>query len=196
VASREEAEKNLEIVTHEGACGTCSTFQDLAVYLSIPDLATVGIACTLRSLIAFADGLKCYMDYGFTEACATIWIYGSLNTYAECPSCLTFGLQDLPNNLEPPTCYLAECIQCDEDESGPIFKEYAARTRRGSGLLTAIVRNCTSIPRLVHRDPCDDTALTLPPTSAPTEAPSEASGNTPGVIFSLLAMAWIGMVGV
>ena len=36
--SRAEAEKNGEMVTHEGACGTCSTFKDLSVYMSNPNL--------------------------------------------------------------------------------------------------------------------------------------------------------------
>ena len=41
--SQEEAERSLMVVTHEGPCGVCSSFQDLTVYMKIPDLASVGI---------------------------------------------------------------------------------------------------------------------------------------------------------
>jgi hypothetical protein len=178
VASREEAEKNLQIITHLGACGTCSTLQDLAVYIETPDLASVGIACGFRGLSNFTDGVVCYMENGFTEACAVIWVYNSQQTRRECPSCVGHWLGQLPNNLEPPTCYLAECIQCDEDKSGAIFADFAGRTRRRSGLVTGIVRNCTDVPRLVHRDPCDDSPLTLSLSDPPTMAPTDASSTS------------------
>jgi len=34
------------------------------------------------------------------------------------------------------------CLACDEAHSGPIFKEFAGRTRRRSGLSSAIARPC------------------------------------------------------
>jgi hypothetical protein len=116
------------------------------------------------------------MGFGFTEPCASVWIYNSFNTNQNCPQCAVHALQKYPNNDEAPTCYLADCIQCDEDQSGPLFQKFAGRTRRRSGLLSYIVRNCTTIPSLVHRDPCDDTPLTKPPSAAPTAAPTDDSG--------------------
>jgi hypothetical protein len=35
---------------------------------------------------------------------------------------------------------LNECLQCDEDTSGPVFKYYAGRTRRDSGIKSEIDR--------------------------------------------------------
>ena len=35
---------------------------------------------------------------------------------------------------------LNKCLQCDEDKSGPIFKWYAGRTRRNSGIHSEIDR--------------------------------------------------------
>jgi hypothetical protein len=193
VASREEAENNGEIVTHEGACGTCSSFHDLAVWMSNPDLAEVGIRCTIRSIVNFTDGVACYNDEGFTDSCATTWIYNSLKTSASCPTCGSFAISMAPNNGDPPTCELAECLQCDEDESGPIFKTFSGRTRRGSGLLSAIVRPCSSITSLIHRDPCDDS--TSAPSAAPTapnsEAPTGDSGGT-----SVSSLLWLVLLSI
>lgn len=55
---------------------------------------------------------------------------------------------DQPYNLEDGT--LNPCIQCDEDESGPVFKAVAGRTRRNSGLPNAICRPCSEVRPLVH----------------------------------------------
>ena len=48
-------------------------------------------------------------------------------------------------NGPAPKCELNDCLQCDEDKSGPIFQHFAGRTRRRSGLLSAIVRPCKSL---------------------------------------------------
>lgn len=184
VPSREEAEKNGEIVTHEGACGACSSYHDLAVWMSNPNLAEVGIRCGFRSILDFTDGVSCYIDEGFTEGCATIWIYNSLKTSVACPTCPGHAINMEPNNGDAPTCELAECLQCDEEESGPLFKKFAGRTRRGSGLLSAIVRPCNSISSFVHRDPCDDS--TSAPTAAPNAPTTEAPTGGGPVVSSLL----------
>jgi hypothetical protein len=147
-----------------------------------PDLTSVGIQCGFRALANYTDGVLCFMENGFTEACAVIWVHGARHTRQECPSCTLHAVNQLPNNLEPPTCYLAECIQCDEDMAGPIFQEFAARTRRRAGLISGIVRNCTDIPHLVHRDPCDDDyspqSRSSSPSDAPTMAPTDASSSS------------------
>ena len=56
-SSRDAVEEtNMEYVTHEGACGVCSTLQDLAVYLETPDLASVGIQCGIQGIISVENG--------------------------------------------------------------------------------------------------------------------------------------------
>ena len=121
------------------------------------------------------------METGFTEACAVTWSYNTKQTRQECPICVSHALQQRANNLEPPTCYLATCIQCDEDVSGAIFAEFAGLTRRRAGLLSGIARNCTEVSRLVVRDPCvdlshspSDSPTMTPPTESPTESPTMA----------------------
>jgi hypothetical protein len=41
-------------------------------------------------------------------------------------------------------------LQCDEDRSGAVFKAIAGRTRRNSGLPSAICRPCSTVTPLVH----------------------------------------------
>ena len=55
-----------------------------------------------------------------------------------------------PNNGPPPACALNDCLQCDEDEAGPVFKAVAGRTRRRSGLESAIARPCSTVAQIVH----------------------------------------------
>ena len=55
----------------------------------------------------------------------------------------------------PPECRIADCLLCDEQMSGPIFQEVAARSRRRSGLLSKIARPCNVILIVNHTNPCD-----------------------------------------
>lgn len=73
-------------------------------------------------------------------------------------------MQNRPNNMPPPTCYLAPCIQCDEDLAGPNFKKFSGRTRRNSGLLSGIARNCSTISPVQPVDPC---TVIVEPTKSP-----------------------------
>ena len=179
------------MVTHLGACGTCSTFQDQAVYMENPDLSSVSVTCGFRGLTNFTDGVACLMENGFSKACAATWIHNSQETRRKCDSCILHALSQLPNNLEPPTCHLATCIQCDEDIAGPIFGKFAGRTRRRAGVLSGIVRNCTDISRLVLRDPCDD-ARTRSPSDAPAMAPTDASSRV--TVLFLLSSTFISTI--
>jgi hypothetical protein len=82
-----------------------------------------------------------------------MWVYNSLNTNKFCTStCLP--LLNTPANGPPPDCVLNDCIQCDVDNSEPVFLAYAGRTRRDSGLLSGILRRCRDLVQVEHRDPC------------------------------------------
>lgn len=133
-------------VTHQYRCGSCSALTDLAVYLEQPDLTTPARSCARKW---GADRVRqCFQDrIGLSPPCAESWTYNALNTRSACRSaCLrTYGLLNLllhrypaPNNL--PDGSLNACLQCDEALSGPGFKYSAGRTRRGSGIRTAIAR--------------------------------------------------------
>ena len=54
-----------------------------------------------------------------------------------------------PNN-KPNSTDLNDCLQCDEDNSGPNFKFFSGRTRRNSGIPSAIERPPEDIFNLTH----------------------------------------------
>ena len=140
-------------VTHAGSCGLCSTARDLAVYLS-EDFTTAGKHCAAVGLFNETQGQHCYEALGLTPECAKIWNYDGIYDGKECITPCAMSLTD-PNNGPPPTCPLNPCLECDELEAGPIFSSFAGRTRRRSGLLSEIVRNCSSIASgIVHDAAC------------------------------------------
>ena len=98
--------------------------------------------------------LKCYENVGFTKACAAAWLYDTTNTRDSCLStCRDF--LGKPPNLDEQSCPLNDCILCDEVNSGVIFKMMAGRTRRGSGLLSFIIRPCSELVfDVAPLDPC------------------------------------------
>lgn len=139
------------IPTHSGACGVCSSLQDLSVYMRYPDLTDPVREC---GLLGFSEGeqatLDCIEDLGFTHPCAQIWAYNTQNTRTFCLSeCL--AALDEPYHL--PDGSLNPCVQCDEEVSGPVFKAVAGRTRRNSGLPNAMCRPCGEVRPFEHRYP-------------------------------------------
>lgn len=147
--SPEEAREDDARVTHGGACGTCSSLADLAVYIEEPDLTTPVRNCGLLALGGNPlASVPCLEDIGFTEACAQTWAYNASHTSDVCLQPCLGALTD-PYHDEDGS--LNECIQCDEDESGDVFKGTSGRTRRNSGLPTALCRPCEAVWRLEHR---------------------------------------------
>lgn len=137
------------IVTHYGACGLCSTLADLSVYMRELDLTTPVRDCGIKYLSGPADAhVQCLQDLGFTKPCAQIWYYNTVHTREVCelPCFSTLGK---PYQLEDGS--LNECLQCDEDKSGPIFKAIAGRTRRNTGIASALCRPCSEVQPLMHR---------------------------------------------
>jgi hypothetical protein len=144
------------MVTHQGRCGSCSTLQDLAIYLVSPDLTSPARKC------ARISGLKrkkqCFQEkIGFTDYCAESWAYNARHTRQECLGVciadygffnLVFGRYRGPNVDE--TGQLRPCLQCDETESGAGFKYSAGRTRRNSGIESAIQRLDADIFHVDH----------------------------------------------
>lgn len=134
------------IVTHQGRCGSCSTLRDLAAYLATPDLTTPARQCARR--FGLSRKKQCFEEQiGFTESCAESWAYNARHTKKEClGTCVAdYGLLNLlfhrygGENVNE-SGQLRPCLQCDEDKSGPGFKYSAGRTRRNSGITSAIGR--------------------------------------------------------
>ena len=145
-ASPSEAQAAGFIVTHQGRCGTCSTLQDLAAYLATPDLTTPARQCARR--LGLARKKSCYEEkIGFTPYCAESWAYNARHTKKAClGTCISdYGLLNLlfhryEGENVTGSGKLRPCLQCDEDNSGPGFKYSAGRTRRNSGIESAIPR--------------------------------------------------------
>lgn len=145
-------------VTHEGQCGLCSNLHDLAIYMEWgTNLRSQTESCgVIGALFGKHAGIKCFHKrIGFTIGCSTIWYYNTVNTRNEC-HCWLFALSNnrIPTNGPSPQCNLNSCLQCDETQSGIIFKQYAGRIRRNSALLIDMVRNCSDIAKIKHVDPC------------------------------------------
>lgn len=145
------------MVTHHGRCGSCSSLQDLAIYIDTPDLTTPARACS-RKMGGAKSIKKCYIaKVGFTESCAESWTYNSRNTRQQCTKICTsdYGAMNLMLNRYPgPNTdadgNLRPCLQCDEDQSGAGFKYSAGRTRRNSGIESAIERHAGETLNVDH----------------------------------------------
>lgn len=135
-------------VTHRGACGQCSSLVNLAVYVGMPDLTEPVRQCGLDGIV---DGeqanIECLMELGFDEACAQTWYFNTKHTREQC---FDICIAELDNPNHMPDGSLNPCIQCDEDQSGPVFKAVSGRTRRNSGLPSALCRPCDSVYRVIH----------------------------------------------
>ena len=107
-------------VTHLHPCSACSTLKDLSVYMGVHNLTAPVRSCGLDVLSKDKE-MKCLRALGFTEDCVNIWYYNTLNSRKDC------AIPCLVNNHYPynnPDGSLNPCIQCDEDKSGPIFKQF------------------------------------------------------------------------
>jgi hypothetical protein len=134
-------------LTHHGACGTCSTLQDLAVYLERPDLTAPVRRCAALPLKPWS--LDCLAALGFSGACALTWYWNGRNTAREClGTCLWDWLTGAPSNL--PGGGLGDCLRCDEERSGAVFQRVAGRTRRNSGIVSSIGRGPAEVRPVVH----------------------------------------------
>ncbi|MBM3956774.1 MAG: hypothetical protein FJ313_01815 [Gemmatimonadetes bacterium] len=137
-------------VTHSGACGACSSLQDLAVYLGDPDLGEPVRRCALLALTQGDQAtLDCITALGFSPPCAQIWAFNSAHTRG---ACLDVCLAALGDPYHLPDGRLNPCLACDEEESGPLFKAVAGRIRRNSGIPVAICRPPDEVVPVVHRD--------------------------------------------
>ena len=136
------------VPTHFGVCGRCSPLADLAVYMETNDLTAPVRACGLAYPDGpMADHVQCLRDLGFTEPCAQIWYFNTVHTRAACLA-PCFAALDQPYHL--PDGSLNACLQCDEVQSGPVFKAIAGRTRRNTGLPNAMCRPCSEVRPLIH----------------------------------------------
>ena len=144
------------VITHRYHCGTCSSLRDRATYLDKPDLTAPARSCP-RALTP--SRIKtCLMDQvGLAEFCAKTCTYNVIHTSQKCSAtCIRFyGLWNVLSNTlnEANTDALGNlnpCLACDEYTSGPIFQYTSGRTRRSSGLVSAIQRSKAEVYSVNH----------------------------------------------
>ena len=146
-ASKREALESGFIVTHFGVCGSCSTLKDLAAYLTHKDLTAPVRKCSIK--LMKKRRLSCLRKLGLTDSCSKSWQYNASHTRKKCFGvCVKSWIRNEPYNL--PDGSLNPCLACDERESGPVFKWSAGRTRRNSGLESAIARPSDQIVEVQH----------------------------------------------
>jgi hypothetical protein len=146
--SKEEAEANKFTVTHQGRCGVCSNLNDLAVYLEDDSLKKVG-KCGLLASISKSLSTKCHLNLGYTLPCAEISIYQSLNSIKYCSwICVVESLKFNP--LFNPDGSPGKCMQCDKEHSDDLYRYFAGRTRRNSGIESFIKRSKDELYNMTH----------------------------------------------
>lgn len=152
-SSEEKAKAEDAFITHHGKCGVCSTAQDLAVYMNDMDLTASGKwSAMLGNFYKKDAGIQSFKNIGFSEPCATMWYYNTVQTSKMCKwTCLKEYFK--PLNLKDDQCRINDCLQCDEDKSGQKFQEFAARTRRNSGLFSEIQRPCDQPKTVIQKIP-------------------------------------------
>ena len=135
-------------ITHRGICGSCSSLQDLGVYMG-QNLTTPVRLYGIEGLISDALMEKCLKNLGFSDNCIPIWMDNTKNTSKECRwICLWSWITNEPFNK--PDGSLNDCLQCDEDKSGPNFQYYSGRTRRNSGIPSSIHRPPEQVYNMEH----------------------------------------------
>ncbi len=154
-ATADELEEAGARLTHQEACGLCSTLEDLATYIEHTELTEPVRECGMQGVFNGEEvQLDCIEELGFSRSCAQIWSWNTTNTREECMSiCMQY--MNEPHN--EPDGSLNECLQCDEDKSGEVFQAVAGRTRRNSGLPSAICRPCADLFRMSHLQVVEET---------------------------------------
>lgn len=148
-ATKEDALSSDYIVTHQGRCGACSDLQDLAVYLTKTDLTTPIRKCGFSGFFSKKWATNCIKEVGFSDSCTDIWYFNTLNTRKKCFwTCMWSWMKREPFNK--PDGSLNDCLQCDEDNSGPVFKYFSGRTRRNSGITSSINRPGSQVYNMTH----------------------------------------------
>jgi len=134
-------------LTHWDACGVCSTLTDLVVYMRYPDLTDPVRQCGINNFGNKEGNIACLQELGFTLPCAQIWYYNTQNTQKECFSVCMAALDKPYHN---PDGSLNDCLLCDEEKSGAVFKAVAGRTRRNTGLPSSMCRPCDEVQPVFH----------------------------------------------
>lgn len=131
--------------THLGPCGVCSTLQDLASYMANEDMVLPEKGCGALASASEAAAASCFAQTtGMSPTCAQLHAYQAAEILrGPCRDACEKSLNE-PYNLEP-DCRLNDCLQCTDDGPGVTFMKFAGRTRKNSGIKSAVQRNCSDV---------------------------------------------------
>ncbi len=145
----EEMENAGGILTHTTACAKCSSLNSLAFLIEMPDQTDPLRNCGLKGLGGDIEQVvDCIVELGFERPCAQVNAYNILNTSEHCG---TICMQLLAEPYQEEDGALNECIQCDEDNAGDIFRALAGRARRNAGIPAALCRPCENMTHIIHK---------------------------------------------
>ncbi len=142
-SSQAEADVANASISNCGACGECSTLQDMSIYLhtrnNLTDAAT---ACAVQALTGGRQAVSdCFQQrVGFTPGCNECWVDNVLCTQRHCVfTCLLSIISGEPKNV--PEGQINNCLECDEKMCGPAFTWCAGANRRRCGIRSDITRD-------------------------------------------------------
>jgi len=192
--SEESAEDDCAIITHKGACGSCSSANDLSVMLTRRTVDTDLAACaatyffdTTNLATRFGNLVTCVVENtGFTDECSWIWAHHSAAAAHYCTNeCLAFGLStDQETNGPAPDCKFLECPQCPFDVGfQQLFNRMIGRQYEQSGLTQQYAVPCEDFYAVNH-DPCHNGPC-FTTTSAPTESAVPSVSPEPSITPTL-----------
>lgn len=145
---------NFETI-HCGACGSCSTWNDLMVYWNTRStLKYLSQECAKKSLVGGVESVQaCNRDsIGFTEECAWCWTEDELCAKSHCTFIFLQGA--IINKLTNFTVGPGEITSatCDEAMCGPVFGPCSGAIRRRMNIKSGIERPESQQCRLVTVD--------------------------------------------
>lgn len=105
--------------------------------------------CGFYGFLSKDWSINCFIKLGFTQQCSEIWYFNTVNTRKNCfVKCMKAWIFNEP--FVDKNGNLNSCLECDEELSGPVFKFYAGRTRRNSGIHSEIDRPSDEIYNITH----------------------------------------------
>jgi len=181
VPSLENATADDQYITHTGACGACSSLQDLALMIEYPNLPYQAQRCFFRSsAMKYIEtaAIPCYEEIGFTTACSAALSYHQKSIIdRECGfECSAWGYD---GDLGQLSCSdKSGCLSCADNLGITARLELVAgRTFANSGYPSQKAQQCSDVAPLDvigGSDVCSLAPLLQSPTEVPSTAPSDA----------------------
>lgn len=140
-SSEDDAHLNGDIV-HCGACGECSTMNDMEIMARTRNTLTdTTTKCAFRTFFGRGPVFNCMKKkVGFTPECTDCWVNNIQCTFSACKfTCIKTKMFGHGNNGHDGE--LNDCLKCDEVMCGPEFLNCSGANRRRMGIVSDIERD-------------------------------------------------------